>query len=240
MSRGQWLAFLDDDVVVQGDWFAKVHEALVQYSTCNVFGGKILPLLHEGISIPPWVRRQEPHYNAEGPLGDHDKGDLVRSYYERDMGTPCGANFFVRREVFEKYGLYNEKLNRAVKNLPMAEDSEFCYRLKKCNVPMFYIPDAVVYHDTPAEKLTKSYFRSYIIRMSRAYVHAARQESGAKRILNVPRGFFKSSAELLLAYAASVCGRETEDLRFSKQLELLRMMAICYWYFADRKFLYND
>lgn len=239
-STGDVIAFIDDDVCVDKKWFSYVFKTFIEYPECDVFGGRILPLLHEGSILPEWVRQEEPHYNAEGPLGDHNKGDQVKSYYETDMGTPCGANFFVRRSVFERYGLFNENLNKVVKDLPMAEDSEFCFRLKKNNVQMLYIPEAVVYHDTPPEKLTKKYFRRYICRMSRAYVHAAKVELGTKRILNIPRYVLRMVAERFICYLRSIATGEDVGLKFSKQLELLQILAICYWYFSDRRMLKND
>jgi hypothetical protein len=88
-------------------------------------------------------------------------------------------------------------------------------------------------------KLTKQYFRRYICRMSRAYVHAAQVDPGSRRILNVPQYMLRVAAERFLCYLRSIAAGENEGLSFSKQLELLQTLAICYWYFFDRDTLNN-
>lgn len=237
LAKHDYILFLDDDVTFDNNLIDSVARSIKTYPDCSVFGGKIIPLLDSDCSMPAWVRQKEPHYNAEGPLGDHNKGESVKSYYQKDMSTPCGANFFVRKDIFSLYGKYKESLNKIVLNLPMAEDSEFCYRLKKNNVKMLYIPSVCVYHYTPKIKLTKNYFRKYILRMSRAYVHAAPVDNNFSSILGVPLYFFKKLLKKFVCYIVSLAKVENPGLRFSKELECLHMLFVIYWYFRDRKII---
>ena len=65
----------------------------------------------------------------------------------------------MRRRVFETIGVFDTTLGRTGKSLIGGEESELFERIKANDMTCYYVPRAVMYHISPAEKLTLDYFR---------------------------------------------------------------------------------
>lgn len=158
-SRGQILAFTDDDVIVDKRWVASIIEASTKYSH-KAFGGKVIPLWLD--PIPPWIQPTGPYANPiiGAAIVSHDKGDEVKEYGE-DMWVPIGANMFFRRDVLEKYGGFRTDLGPRGDILGPHEDSEMGFRLKNNGEKILYYPNAIVYHPVPHYRLSTEYLLKY-------------------------------------------------------------------------------
>jgi hypothetical protein len=66
-----------------------------------------------------------------------------------------------RRSALERAGLLDPETGRKAGTLLGQEVREWCIRARKAGVRGFYVPDMVVEHVIPAERLTKSYFRRW-------------------------------------------------------------------------------
>lgn len=55
------------------------------------------------------------------------------------VDSASGAAMMFRKKLFERIGMLDEKLF-------WIEDVEFCYRIKKCNMEIVYLPEATVIH----------------------------------------------------------------------------------------------
>jgi len=72
---------------------------------------------------------------------------------DEDHDTPlscdwvAGACFCVRREAFEQVGLFDESFYFGF------EDVDFCYRAKKANWQVRYVPDAIIIHHVQRKSL---------------------------------------------------------------------------------------
>lgn len=149
-ARGEIIAFTDDDVIVDRHWLANIEKAFREYEVSCV-GGKILPIWE--ISKPEWLR-QDLHYIVA--LLDH--GD--KPFYLKSP-TIWGANFAVKSEIFERYGVFDINLGRSAKRLFAGEDTEFVRRMLNAGEKVLYYPHAVVYHCIPRERISKKYFRRW-------------------------------------------------------------------------------
>jgi GT2 family glycosyltransferase len=64
----------------------------------------------------------------------------------------------MRSRLFSSIGVFNTSLGRTGKRLLGGEESDLFERIAKQDYRVYYVPDAVMYHIIPAEKLTRDYF----------------------------------------------------------------------------------
>jgi len=145
-ATGDFLAFLDDDVVVDKAWLtALVHclhegkyqagQGLVRLQSPAGDDPEIIKLLHRYRTIPTL---------------EHDPGlETVRSLN--------GANFFIARKVFDRLGGFDERLGPGASGT--SEDVELARRLGNAGIVIGYLPQAIVYHSVEPDRLTEDYFK---------------------------------------------------------------------------------
>jgi GT2 family glycosyltransferase len=148
-AKGEIIAFTDDDVIVDKHWIQNIDNAFKEHDDIACVGGKILPIWE--IPKPKWLKS-----NLYSYLGLLDHGDSVD--YNRSM---WGANFAVKSEIFKKYGLFDTHLGRMPRKLYNGEETEFLYRLKKSGEKLLYYPSSIIYHNVPAHRMSKKYFRKW-------------------------------------------------------------------------------
>ena len=158
-SRGEVVAYMDDDVIVGPEWLKNLVSALHngEWAGC---GGRILPVWTA--SPPSWLPVKEPYGLA--PLAVFDLGSEGGPLSE----PPFGTNMAFKRKVFEQYGRFRTDLGRCANSLRSNEDTEFGRRLIAGGEPLKYVPSAVVYHPVPAERLEKRYFLKFWFDKSRS------------------------------------------------------------------------
>lgn len=144
-ARGKIIAFTDDDVVVDPDWLQELRDTFAEREDVLAIQGKIL-LSKEIGQLPPWV----------------DPADLLFLTYYSPSDLPCycdtlvGANMAFRREVFEKYGLFNPLLGPGASGF--GEETELAIRIKEAGEKIFFQPSALIIHEYCDERLTWDYF----------------------------------------------------------------------------------
>lgn len=150
-ARGEIIAFTDDDVIVDKYWIQNIEKAFKEHNDVACVGGKILPIWE--ISRPKWLKP-----NLYNNLALLDYGDSV-AY----MNSPniWGANFAVKSEMFEKYGLFDSNLGRIPRKLYSGEETEFLQRLQNAGEKILYYPLSIIYHCISAHKMSKRYFRKW-------------------------------------------------------------------------------
>ena len=72
-----------------------------------------------------------------------------------------GGNAAIRRSAFDRVGLYSTKLGRSGKGLLSCEDSDLFRRLLNAGLHGIYVPDFIIYHHIPADRLTRKYHRHW-------------------------------------------------------------------------------
>ena len=151
-SRGDVLAFLDDDATVDAAWLWNLSGPLFSREWAGA-GGRIIPVLSG--PLPLWLSAEDPL--ALAPYGtfepDQGPGPLTR--------PPFGSNMAFRKEIFGKYGGFRTDLGRSLGNLLGGEDTEFGGRLLANGERLYYAPSAVVHHMIPLKHLQKSYVLSW-------------------------------------------------------------------------------
>lgn len=116
ISKGNIIAFADDDVHFDRMWLSEVKHIFDDFPDASCMGGKSLPSFELG--RPPWIVDDFLSLYGSTNSGDKIKWMIYPEY-------PFGLNMAFRRTVFDKIGLFNSSLGRKKKNLLSNEECEF-------------------------------------------------------------------------------------------------------------------
>lgn len=164
-SRGNILAFTDDDVTVDPAWLQNLTSSLSDTKWAGA-GGRTLP--EPNFVRPKWLSNDDCHSLA--PLAIFDRAAVAGELNE----TPFGNNMAYRRTIFEKFGGFRTDLGpRPGGGTQKSEDSEFGNRLINAGEHLRYEPSAVLYHAVPQSRLNKSYFLTWWYDKARADVRVS-------------------------------------------------------------------
>jgi glucosyl-dolichyl phosphate glucuronosyltransferase len=180
-SRGDILAFVDDDVTVESTWLRNLTAPLQRREWAGT-GGRIL--LERRFSPPRWLALDGP-WNMGGMLAGFDLGDKPHELHE----APYGTNMAFQKSMFEKYGLFRTDLGPSPnREIPRPnEDTEFGRRLMAAGEHLYYEPSAVVHHPVPQDRIKKEYFLAWWFDYGRA---VTREKGKGAPVCGIPRHFF--------------------------------------------------
>jgi glucosyl-dolichyl phosphate glucuronosyltransferase len=194
-TAGDLIGMIDDDEQIDRNWYRTI-QSQFERGDIDFIGGPYVP--NWGAEPPTWLP-----LNCLGAIGVVDGGPNVRPYDASYPGILMGGNAVISRAMFERVGLYNTSLGRTGRRLLSGEDDEMYQRLLGAGGRGLYVPELIIYHFIPPERLTRSYFRRWcfwrgvseglIIRNRHASIpHLA----GIPRYLygNALRGFFGVTA----------------------------------------------
>jgi len=206
-SRGEILAFIDDDETAGTAW--------LQNLTANLFsgdwagaGGRVLPLWD--VSRPQWLHPESSL--VSGPMAAFDLNQGPGPLTE----PPFGANMAFRREVFEKYGGFRTDLGRAGTSLISNEDTEFGRRLLAARQPLRYEPSAITYHPVEETRLHPEYFLTWWFNKGRSDIREFKGQPSGKQFFGVPLRLIRSFAVQLVRWMFAI----EVSQRFSRKVDL--------------------
>ena len=211
-TRGEIIAFLDDDVVVSPQWLVEVRRAFQLYNAICA-GGRVL--LHESSPHPSWWDNR---YNVA--VGEFDRGieAIIDNREETLIGI--GANIIFRRSAFDLCGGFRTDMGRNAGQLTTGEETDMVQRLRQQKQCVMYYPDALVYHCVPAERFSKRYLRQHFYNSGRWYfLKELEAPNMGTRVLEVPRWRYRAvlnrGGKLISSFLQ---GRRAEA--FSEQLQI--------------------
>lgn len=146
-STGDIIAFTDDDVWVSETWAKNISEA---YENNSVWcaGGKVHMTNMDILRDKKWLTNYFLRFLFPTEFPERT-GQITAPYFL------IGANMSFRKDIFEKYGLFDTNLDRVGKKLLSCGDTEFIGRLPKENI--FFIKDAAVYGEIDEKRLNMKY-----------------------------------------------------------------------------------
>ena len=142
MSRGQWIAFLDDDEVAQPDWLFHLWEQAM-VSQCLVVAGPVLLDL-------PQAQAEELGPHCRQLLGECG-WPTSRILLGNDFPACCNA--LVHRSVFESIGRFNP-------DLTVASDTDFFVRARRAGLSGWFSPRPRVRQAVPPQRLNRDFLLS--------------------------------------------------------------------------------
>jgi succinoglycan biosynthesis protein ExoA len=135
-SRGEILAFLDDDAIVHKDLLKNAEEFLKNNKNIGIVGGPQLTPKSDNFFA------KISGYVLESKFGTYTMSNrykIGRLNLDADETSITSANCFVRKSVFNKIKGFNPIL------FP-GEDPEFFGRAKRSGIKIAYNPDLIIYH----------------------------------------------------------------------------------------------
>ncbi|MBN1267431.1 MAG: glycosyltransferase [Anaerolineales bacterium] len=149
-ATGRIIAFIDDDAEADFEWLSRILAAFEKNENIWAAGGKALPIWDA--EKPAWLT--ETYYRSLSLL---DWGENIRplAWPERIIGTNCAF----RKAVFEEIGRFQTDLGRVGSVLLGNEDTEIQERIHETGHQVLYVPDAIVHHHVPADRMTEAYLQ---------------------------------------------------------------------------------
>lgn len=135
-ARGEIIAFLDDDAVLDLNLFKNAERFFKDHLEIDVVGGPQLTPKDDSFFAKTSGYAIESFFGTFRMSKRYSKGKLE---LDTDETTLTSANCFVRKKVFSKVAGFDPRL------FP-GEDPEFFARVKKNGFKLAYSPELVIYH----------------------------------------------------------------------------------------------
>ncbi|HEV2522836.1 MAG TPA: glycosyltransferase [Candidatus Acidoferrales bacterium] len=207
-AKGDIIAFMDDDVIVEPAWLQNLTANLHNGEWAGV-GGRVFP---EWNCPPPgWLLLDQ--WYALGPLPNFNFGSEACELTE----PPFGANMAFRKTMFEKHGGFRTDLGRRPNSLMSNEDTEFGGRLLATGERLRYEPSAIVYHPVEENRVKKEYFLAWWFHKGEANIRQFGIRPGTKYYLaGIPLYLFRNLGVSTLKWMFAV----QPSRRFSYKLKV--------------------
>jgi glucosyl-dolichyl phosphate glucuronosyltransferase len=149
-SRGEIIAFLDDDAVAGNDWLQRITAVLAEPNVWGV-GTAALPAWPGG-KRPAWF---PPEF--DWVVGCSYVGLPTEPTHVRNV---IGAAMAFRREVFELAGTFSNEVGRIGLAATGCEETELCIRLRQRQpgAQITYLPQVTVSHRVTPDRIRRRYF----------------------------------------------------------------------------------
>lgn len=147
-SRGDIVAFLDDDVFFSPSWLAALASTFERHPDVACVGGKVVA--HFEAERPSWLEDDLLDVYSISRYGDQEKKLRYPEF-------PIGCNMAYRRSVFERIGGFPTSLGRRPGNLLSNDEIYFWLAVEKANLKTLYSPDAEVAHRISPERTTRQW-----------------------------------------------------------------------------------
>lgn len=209
-GHGEIIGFIDDDEEIDQEWFRVVFREFADPAT-QFIGGPYLA--NWAAPAPAWL---PPGYHAAiGHIPPKPRSPFGEGFSANLMG----GNAVVRRSVFERIGTYATHLGRGARGLLSEEDAEFCRRLHAASIHGMYVPDLIIHHYIPVERLTRKYHRrwAYWRAVSQGVLDRSLQEP-FPYLFGIPRYRIGRALRSVLAYPRHLLSRETQGQAFADEL----------------------
>ena len=184
-SRGDVLAFMDDDEIVSPTWLQNLTRHL-DHGPWAGAGGRVL--LPKEFFSPKWLPVDVPAPTA--PLAAFDLGP---DDSELTM-APSGNNMAYRKGVFAEFGGFRTDLGPrpGTREPKKCEDTEFGWRLLRAGKRLRYESAAIAVHPVSEDRLQKSYFLHWWFDNGRSEIRALGLPADHRyRIVGVPAVLFR-------------------------------------------------
>jgi glucosyl-dolichyl phosphate glucuronosyltransferase len=221
-TNGDLVGMIDDDEEIDAHWFARVDRAFWD-GNVDFISGPYIP--RWGAAVPPWLPM-----DRGGVIGLVDGGDQVLVFGKEHDVIVVGGNAVITRSMLNRVGPYSTLLGRKGTRLLACEDDDMTERLLAAGAHGLYLPDLIVYHYIPPERLTKRYYRNWCFwsRVSRGVMDRERPSS-VVYLIGVPRYLYGRAARSMLRMGQSLLSRDrSPSQNFSDELAMWDLAGFFY------------
>jgi glycosyltransferase involved in cell wall biosynthesis len=200
-SRGEWIAFCDDDELAEQDWLKALYNVALQRGAVCVGGSIRLDLPQETLlCLGPVCRGLLSEYLH------YDKVDICR-----EKVIPCTGNILFSHRILDSIGGFDASM------IYGGEDSDILGRIRLAGYDIWIVPNAVVRHLVPPYRLDATYFRWVSLRQGALYAEIDRKHRGSLKMLflcaaRLGQALLVNMPHLLGSYATR-CSTEVLDCK---------------------------
>ncbi len=221
-TTGDLVGMIDDDEEIDLAWYRTAFEAF-NLKKVDFIGGPYKPRW----SIPPpeWLPSE-----YGGVVGWVDAGDVEVPYDSNYPGILMGGNAVFKRSVLRQVGPYATWLGRTGTRLMSGEDEDLYYRLLEIGAKGLYLPNLIIYHHVPPERLTKSYYRRWCFwqGVSVGLLNRTRRLP-CRYLLGIPRWHYRKAAEGLVSKMTGIFVKPKDPAKaFTQELAILTCIGLFY------------
>ncbi|MGB3572826.1 MAG: hormogonium polysaccharide biosynthesis glycosyltransferase HpsE [Phormidesmis sp.] len=154
-ASGEFIGFLDDDVIPDADWIARAYEFGKSNAKAGIFSGQI----HGVFGAPP----PKNFRRIQGFLAVREHGSKAFQFDPDTLSMPTGAAFVIRREAWVS-NVPNEPIfvGRVGTSMVGGEDLEPMLMIHNAGWETWYTPSMHAYHQIPGQRFEKQYLRHLI------------------------------------------------------------------------------
>lgn len=212
-GSGDVVGMLNDDEEIDAGWYKAIYD-FFSNTAFDFAGGPYYP--RWGAKKPEWIAKE-----FGGIVGWVDGGDQRKEYGAGFQGMLMGGNSIVRRSVFDRIGLFNTALGRFDKGLNACEDQDFYDRLLAHNLRGMYLPELIIYHYIPPERMTREYHRRWCWgRGTSLGVLARTKTPDVAQIFGIPRWQIRHALVGFGRMIKGVFGLENSHAAFEGELRV--------------------
>jgi glycosyltransferase involved in cell wall biosynthesis len=187
-AKGDILVYVDDDATVNEEYLETISDFFKNEQNAMAAGGAIFPVYET--AEPAWMS----HFTKILITAYKNEGSKIIEFKGKKF--PGGGNAAYRKDVFEKVGKFNPELGRKGTSLLGAEEKAIFDKMKALKMPVYYLPNMILYHIISPVKLTKEYFNILTFSMG---------QSERLRTLSISRiAYFKRLFSELIKWGASL------------------------------------
>lgn len=187
-SSAAILAFTDDDIEAEPQWLEKILQGFDEHAAQAV-GGRAIPVWE--VDLPDWWMPTYEHIFVRNWGDQPCEVSEVPFFYSLNLSIP--------REVLSRVGLFNTRFGPQKGRYLVGEDVDLCRRIHHNGGHLYYLPQAVVRHHIPAERLTRRFLRRrYYARGVTLALHRAIEKRPLEMLYQAKR-FLVSVPEWLAA-----------------------------------------
>jgi len=155
-ARGGILAYIDDDIRTTNNWLHAI-DTVFQDPSVHIAGGRIL--LEYEVPPPRWLECFRMKHRAGYYLGTLGLLDLGDRCIHIDARFVWGGNFIIRREaLFVSGGFHPDMFPKDLLHYRGDGETGLAIRAKQMGYKAWYIPEALVFHRVPKERMTYERF----------------------------------------------------------------------------------
>lgn len=203
-ANGEYLGFLDDDMLLAPTWLQGVQ--LLSQGLSDAVAGRILPRWE--VEPPKWLRALS-RDGVFSHLGLLDLGSNAKSI---DPFMVFGGNCFLPRSlVFDLRGFHPDSIEPELLHLRGDGETGLMRKFKEAGLEAWYDPAATAFHVISADRISSVYLcqRAYNQGVSDSFTHIRAEffDKGIVEVKRSPLHYLRraremSSAELLRATAS--------------------------------------
>lgn len=158
-SRGEWVAFVDDDNYLTQDWVSTASRFAANHPACGVFGGKVSVYWE---ATPPREVERRAYAYAATDLSNGDGYATARRLDGEERWRLRGAGLVCRRAALVDAGWLDWQANvgRVGRGALAGDDTEIVMRVARGGWEVWYEPACHLRHAIAAERLTVAHLRA--------------------------------------------------------------------------------